>query len=859
MKKSFHKVVHYCLTRAALGSLIVSLLASLVVTWPLANYFSRGIPASQRPERGGARMMIPGDHLQLMYHFQLMSDFVSGQTPWFHNLYEFNEGDDAARYERGSYYAPFSLFFALGAAVGGLAFGWNFSGFIALWLGAWGTWLLARRFTKSIPVIIAATLIGVLFPYRLITFLHGSPTGFAMAYPPLILLGLDMAIRDKKIVGGLIGGSFLFLSGWVDSHTLFFSVLLTPFWCLFVFLYDGLEINLRRIGKIVLALSPCVVIAGVVALQATLLKRELEETIVATGRSIHEILLFSPLPSGLFGLNPENPHNLIYVTLSIAALAVIGLLIMLWRLADRASETKLLHFLLYIGLLCGVLVIMLLSLGPRMPVYAAGVWWERLCRVVPPYGMIRQPAKVFSILPALLSVLVVLPFAGWQPRKSKAVAVLMAAFSLVLLAEATYRIRPKICLLDKEQGAYSAVVENAQRHGVDARAVAVVLWPGDTHWSSLYEYYGKKYRIRMLNGYKPHVSNEYKENIFFRFESLNHGYATDEQLDDLLARGINHLLLHEDAFPEKVSPFGVAQTLERFMRDPRLRFMTRDRSVWAFEIMPEADPANIVDIGWNVASPTRIWDGSRGLLNDADIISGQDDAFVGVYVALNLPSSSVELPMTHLFFQDSLRLMLRVRGEGIMRIDMSLPDGGNSFVDVDVASPDWHWIAVPYPVFDGFGRVETTLRLTSGRADFDYAFVMIGADSLGLEPGEGFVIPPPVLFRAGFTDLDNDSVVLLPDLVLADKVLYGPRLPLPVGEYELRIEYKATGYDGVIGSIGFRYPGDSANPARTELLGRQGYAVVQFRQTSNMSMTFDFDYNRKATIEFNGFEIVRLQ
>ena len=858
MKETLQKVACYCGTRAVLGSLIVTLAASLFVTWPLAYYFNSGIPASQRPEQGGARQMIPGDHLQLMYNFQLMADFVSGKTPWFHNLYEFNEGDDSARYERGSYYAPFSLFFALGAAVGGLAFGWNFAGFVSLWLGAWGTWLLVRRFTKSVPVIIAATLAGVVFPYRLITFLHGSPTGFAMAYVPFILLGLDMAVRDKRMIGGLIGGVFLFLSGWVDSHTLFFSVLLTPFWCLFVFLYDGLEISPKRIGKIALALSPCAVIAAVVALQATLLKRELQETIVSTGRSLHEVLLYSPLPSGLLGLNPDNPHNLIYITVAITAMVAAGLLIMLWRIANKVSaETSLLHFLLYIGLLCGVLIIMLLSLGPRMPVHAADVWWDRICRVIPPYGMIRQPAKVFSILPALLSVLIVLPFAGWRPRKTSTVLWITTLFSLFLLAEATYRIRPKICLLDKEQGAYAAVVENAQRHGVAARAVAVVLWPGDTHWSSLYEYYGKKYRIRMLNGYKPHVSNEYKENIFFRFESLNHGYANDEQLADLLARGINHVLLHEDAFPEKVSPFGVAQTLERFMRDPRFRFMTRDRSVWAFEIMPESDDANIIEIDWETASPTRIWDGSRCRLTDAVIVEGHDDVFVGVYVALGSPASSVELPMTHLFFRDGLRLMLRVRGEGIMRADMSLPDGGKAFVDVEVASADWHWIAVPYPAFEGFGRVETTLRLRSGLADFDYAYIAVGLDPVELQAGQSFAIPPPVLFRAGYTDLENDTVILQPESVPADKVLYGPRLPLPVGDYELRVSYSVDGYDGAIGSIGFRYPGESANPERIDLPGNQERMVIPFRQTSNMSMTFDFNYNRKAAVEFSEFEIVR--
>ena len=98
----------------------------MLFTWPLAKQFSRAIPWTG-DRAGGATVqeLVPGDHLQLLYHFWLMRDMLAGHTPWFANVYEFNLGDDAARIESGAYYAPFSLVYAALAGWGGDAWGWN--------------------------------------------------------------------------------------------------------------------------------------------------------------------------------------------------------------------------------------------------------------------------------------------------------------------------------------------------------------------------------------------------------------------------------------------------------------------------------------------------------------------------------------------------------------------------------------------------------------------------------------------------------------------------------------------------------------------------------------------------------------
>ena len=92
------------------SSFLAGILAWAVLSWPLPAHFTECIPRhSTNPEGFDVRTMPAGDHLQLLYHFSLVTDMIRGDTPWFSNLYEFNTGDDAARHRPGPWFMPFSL------------------------------------------------------------------------------------------------------------------------------------------------------------------------------------------------------------------------------------------------------------------------------------------------------------------------------------------------------------------------------------------------------------------------------------------------------------------------------------------------------------------------------------------------------------------------------------------------------------------------------------------------------------------------------------------------------------------------------------------------------------------------------
>ncbi|HQQ05213.1 MAG TPA: hypothetical protein PLT67_10305, partial [Kiritimatiellia bacterium] len=215
----------------AAASLLITLAVWMIFTWPLPRFAASGIPAAHhRSDTPAERIMFPGDHLQLLYHFWLAGDMLFGETPVFHNVYEFNTGDDSTRFEPGAYYAPFSVVWALLNLSFSRALAWNLTDLFSLWLTAFFTWKLASRYTPRWPLAALAALLGIALPYRWVSLLGGSPTGFAMAWIPMLWLGLDDAIRRERFRAGLLAGLVILFACWTDTHVFFFSVLSIPVW-----------------------------------------------------------------------------------------------------------------------------------------------------------------------------------------------------------------------------------------------------------------------------------------------------------------------------------------------------------------------------------------------------------------------------------------------------------------------------------------------------------------------------------------------------------------------------------------------------------------------------------------------------
>jgi len=843
------------------GLVLASLLLFAWFTWPLPLNIVDGVASSHRPETGAPRYSIPGDHLQLMYHFDLMKGFLTGRTPWFHNLYEFNLGNDAATLKYDMYYAPFSWVYTVGALGGHPGFGWNLASFASIFFSVLGTWCLVRRFPAPVSVQLAATALGVGLPYRWITLLHGSPTGFAMVYVPWVLYGLHLAIVGRQRRGGWLAGVCLLLSAWGDIHTFFFIGLLTPFWCLFVFyLQPSPSWKPAEIRRLAIALHGFIVFGCVVVLQALAIRLYLTDGTMAQGRTLREVLLYAPGTGGLLGRDPGNPHNEIYLTYFGLLLVLVLIAYSFFSRRQPDAVRSLRRITLQILVLAAIAGVVLLSMGPRPFGGLSQKYWQVLTQIIPPYGMIRQTTKVYAILPTLLAVCLVLPFAlrTRPPLWSRNASLLVLALGALFLLESQARIHPTISLLDQRNPAYTAIRENAESLGEVPRALGIVLWPGDAHWTSVKQYFGMLDGIRLVNGYRPNIPDGYIENVFLRFKPLNQGFASDEMLDDLLERGIRHLILHEDAFPEQVSPFSVSVTLSRLLAHPRIRVLKQKQAVWAFEILPEAADEHRIQTDWDFVSSARLWHLIRFAEAGSPQLVQDPDAFRGHLIRLDADAGVFTLPIDPTRHVDSLRLKLRVRGEGLLNASFRFGSEEPEALQKAINTSEWSWIELPFPPFEGFElEIESRLSVSEGTVDLDLGTFVIGPSTMGMTPGETLTFPAPGLFRAGYTDLRQNKVVLIPDRVPYGEVFYGPRRIFPEGRYRVTLRYQAKA-QGDIGRLRVREP-LSAQSEPLILSGRQTEAVLEIDITEPYPLVLAFTYLRTDVVLLDSLEILRIE
>jgi hypothetical protein len=845
--------------RLALYSLALTLAVWLVIAWPLPRLFNDAIPVgvSKRETPHPALVhMMAGDHLQFVYYLWIVSDFLTGKTPFFYNLYEFNTGDDAERYRPGSYYFPLSVVYSVFHWMNGRAFAWNTVSLLALWLAAYSVWRLGRRYTDSDLVAGTGALLALLFPYQWIQLFGGSPAGFGMAMTPLMILGLDRAVRDESRTGGWIAGLVLLCMGMIDTHAFYFGALMVPCWCLVAFTQRS-SFAWARVGsylRLLRALWPVPALAALAYLQTQIGTRHISQSHAAGGRRVSEVALFAPKAEGLWAWKELDPSYHIYFGYLITAVLAAGLLLTLVHALRRRERAAWQRFGLMGLVTLGVTGVILLAMGPFSPF--EGRAFNAARKYLPSYTMIRQTAKIFVLLPSLLAVGVVMTLHTLRdllPRRTW--HAVLAALALGFSAEYFCQSKLLISLIDRTNAAYAAARADATDPARPPRAVIIPLWPGDSHYTSVYQFYASLYRIRMVNGYRPFVPREYIEGIFEPFRSLNLGVADDAQLDDLLHRGIDYILLHEDLFPEKVSPFPVASTLYGLLNHPRLRLLRQDGPTWAFRILPEAAERPPVARHWTYFFPARRFEAER---LERHATSPREDAAAsdGSYVQL---SGEALIASNPLFAPGlpGLRWTFRVRGKGVLVCErliegLTLPA---QELQVDVA--DWHWIEIPAGEFTGASGVSFRLRCRDGAVDVDMAKLVAGTWA-SPAPGNSITIPAPCFFHAGSIDLDRDVVSFVANRDRSDLIFYGPKLPLEPGSYRIEVDFRAASPEGTaLGSWIMACP-EGTEVGRFNLtVGSPAAGGVEL--TNNLPFLCAFVYGGKADLDLRSVTITRLR
>ena len=96
-----------------------------------------------------------------------------------------------------------------------------------------------------------------------------------------------------------------------------------------------------------------------------------------------------------------------------------------------------------------------------------------------------------------------------------------------------------LSLVDEKNQIYSALAELPRGKTL---VLGLPLFPGDSHQSSLYEYYITLSRQPMVNGYSPVVSRKYVDTVFWPLLNVNVGEIREKEYALLRRFGVTHLV-----------------------------------------------------------------------------------------------------------------------------------------------------------------------------------------------------------------------------------------------------------------------------------------------------------------------------
>jgi hypothetical protein len=546
------------------------------------------------------------------------------------------------------------------------------------------------------------------------------------------------------------------------------------------------------------------------------------------GRPPQEVALFSPTADGFLSWHAPGVSEHIYLGIALTAIATLALLTFaagLLRPTTRRAALRLLPLTLL--LTAGVATVLVLTLGPFG--WNDGLLFRAARKLIHPYTMIRQPAKIFSILPVLIAFACAVAWrlntVAW--KRPVVGAALLVALMIGGIIEAKWRVHPMLSFVANEQGAYAAVADDAATRGKEPRALIVTLWPGDTHDASIYQHYASTYHIRMVNGYRPFVPAEYVDEVFNPLQSVNLGLIDATQAAWLRERGIRYVLVHENIYPEKVSPFPVAYALANLLDSPDLEFLHRADAVWAFRVRERAtlaprDPAPR-PAAWPVA---RIMEAERLRNVSQEWVISDPTAQRKAFLQLNQPGQTIGSRHWDTAPAAGLAWAFRVRGAGQLRLDRFVEDAPAGSINLAVSAPDWHWVRADIPTPESRRRAHFALTLLDGTVDIDQIVMTTAPDPL-LAPGETWSIAAAHLYRAGSSTPALDDVIFNPAHERNGILLYGPKQIFPAGTYRLRVDFTTD-----------TPPGTRLGEWNIESIYSARYASVPFIAGQPMEATF---------------------
>jgi hypothetical protein len=591
-----------------------------------------------------------------------------------------------------------------------------------------------------------------------------------------------------------------------------------------------------RLPAIPVALAAAGGLAGagfLLVLQRLLLRR----SVSGAGRTLHEVLLFSPTPDDLFVRVNTASARAVYpglVALALAALAVAAL--------ARRPPTGMRRMLWVFAPLTAVG--MVVSLGPRLEAFPL---FEVAFRLVPSWNFIRQPAKA-QVLAALgLAVLAGVGAEALARRGGRAVQGGLALALCLLVAVEYHSWRP-VGVSRLPTG--GAAFERIRAEG--PRALWIPLWPGDSAYSGLYLYATTLTRVPMLNGYSAWLDRSYLTDVYGPLEAVNLGVVGPAEAEVLRRYGVRQVILDRDAFPLKVSAFGPALALAHLRASPYLDPVDTPPGEWGLRVFRVRETPRAAPPAPPPTSPLGILWEAESLVRDTGRVADDAEASNRRVILARAGTDQpgfVAFGPYRLLPPGGYRARFRLKGEGssvelqvtsrrgrtmLGRARVHLADG--AFAEVTVPFALAAATHVEYRArWDGQGWVALD-AVSAAFADEPEPASTFEVESLGHELQER---PDPNASGgvAGYA---------APDGTARDTVWTGPLRRYPAGRYRLWIRLKLDGPPaGPFARCGVELASRGGALAGRELVGAEVPEAGRY-----VELAVPFTVTRPAVLEF---------
>ena len=308
-------------------------------------------------------------------------------------------------------------------------------------------------------------------------------------------------------------------------------------------------------------------------------------SLAGKGRTINEVLLFSPKAGNFFFWQDINYERFVILGWGLVILALLGLVPLFRGNPNDSGKRALAGILAFLALV--------LTLGPTLSHFPL---YQTLHTYFPFFKYPRAPARFVMVGLIFLCLLAGLALSGlrkWLVSKGWIRAGKWVPFLILLFVLAEYHTcRPLgLSLMTGPTRIYEEI-RNRLANG--RRVLELPIWPGDSHQSSAYEYTVTRTRRPMINGYAPVVFRDYIQQVFWPLYPLGHGEMNTAQVQELKRLKVDLITFHDNAliYTEKVSPFPPRLALTRLLASPRLKLLAQDKEVFLFQLDDKGAPSS---------------------------------------------------------------------------------------------------------------------------------------------------------------------------------------------------------------------------------------------------------------------------